>query len=115
MKQEASISNDKPNHILTFATPAAPDEVKARLPDADTIKRLLCRTRASYQPKDPETLQVLVIDNQWAQTVGENPTNFLHYGNELESDERVLVFATREHLPTVCHLVRLDIWTVLST
>jgi len=70
IKRQAPTSNDKPNQILTFAMAATPDQAKARLPDPDTIKKVQRRTIASHRPKDPQTLQTLVIDNQWAQTVG---------------------------------------------
>ena len=41
MKSTASTPNDKPNQILSFAAAAVPDEVQARLPAAETIKRVL--------------------------------------------------------------------------
>ena len=51
MKSSASTANDKPNQILTFAAAAAPNEVQARLPAAETIKRVLRRVRAHHRPK----------------------------------------------------------------
>ena len=103
-------SNDEPNQKLAFT--AAPDEVKARLSDADTIKRLLHRTRASHWPKDPQMLQALVIHNQGAQTAGDNSTNFLHYDNRPEADEHIIVFAIREHLR---HLSSCETWCMEGT
>jgi len=65
MKLQTSASNDKlPNQILIFATTVAPDEVQARLPDADTVKRVLRRTRPSNRPKDQQKLPELAIDKQ---------------------------------------------------
>ena len=81
MKSSASTANDKPNQILTFAAAAAPDEVQARLPAAETIKRVLRRVRAHHRPKDPNTLHELIIEGQWSQTSGEHPTTFLKYDN----------------------------------
>ena len=63
MKQEANSTNDRPNQILTFSTATSLDEVKARLPQPDTVKRVLRRARAQHMPKDPSSLQELTIPN----------------------------------------------------
>ena len=55
MKLSAQNSNDKPNQILTLTTAAVSDEVKARLPDAKTMKRVLRHTRSSHRPKTLKT------------------------------------------------------------
>ena len=68
MKQQANSSNDRPNQILTFSSATALDEVKARLPEPDTVMRVLCRARAQHRPKDPSSLQELTIPNHWSQT-----------------------------------------------
>ena len=38
MKQQSYTTNDRPNQILTFSTATALYEVKARLPQPDTVK-----------------------------------------------------------------------------
>ncbi|KAL8598429.1 hypothetical protein ACOMHN_032706 [Nucella lapillus] len=81
MKQKASTTNEKPNQIFTFTAAAASDEVQARLPAADSVKRVLRRARAAHRPKDPQTLEELIIDGQWSQTAAEQPANFLQYDN----------------------------------
>ncbi|KAL8560161.1 hypothetical protein ACOMHN_021656 [Nucella lapillus] len=81
MKQKASTTNEKPNQIFTFTAAAASDEVQARLPVADSVKRVLRRARAAHRPKDPQTLEELIIDGQWSQTAAEQPANFLQYDN----------------------------------
>ena len=63
MKQQANSTNDRPNQILTFSTATSLDEVKARLPQPDTVKRVLRRARAQHRPKDPSSLQELTIPN----------------------------------------------------
>ena len=50
MKQQAHTSNNRPNQILTFSTATARDEVKARLPEPDTVRRVLRRFRAQHIP-----------------------------------------------------------------
>lgn len=93
MKQQACTSNDRPNQILTFSTATARDEVKARLPQPDS-QESVSRARAQHRPKDPSSLQELTIPNHWSQTVGTNPTQFLHYDNGPEAEERVIIFST---------------------
>lgn len=112
MKEQACTTNDKPNQIFTFSTAAAPDEVKTRLPTADTVKRVLRRTRAAHRPKDPQRLQDLVIENQWTQTAGDAPTAFLHFDNGPDADERVVVFSTQDHLQ---RLASCDTWCMDGT
>ena len=98
MKSTAKTTNDKPNQIVTFATSTASDQVKARLPEADTLKRVLRRVRAAHRPKEPQTLQELSIQHPWTQTVGDNQTDFLLFDNGPHADERVIVFATEDHV-----------------
>lgn len=112
MKGKASTTNDKPNQIFTFTAATAPDEVKARLPAADTVKRVLRRVRAAHRPKDPQTLRELTINDQWSQTTGDHPTNFLKYDNGPDADERVIVFATESHLQ---RLASCDTWCMDGT
>ena len=80
MKTTASTANDNPNQILSFAAAAVPDEVQARLPAAEMIKRVLRRVRANHRPKDPNTLRELIIEGQWSQK----------YDNGPDADERVV-------------------------
>ena len=52
-KRVASTTNDKLHQIFTFFAATAPNEVKARLPAADTVNRVLRRVRSAHRPKDP--------------------------------------------------------------
>ena len=112
MKQEANSTNDKPNQILTFSTATALDEVKARLPQPDTVKRVLRRARAQHRPKDPSSLQELTIPNHWSQTVGPNTTQFLYYDNSHEAEECGIIFSTEDHLH---RLATCDTWCMDGT
>lgn len=107
MKRKATSSLDKPNQIFTFATASVADAVKARLPAADTCKRVLRRARASNRPKEPQSLQELTISGEWAVTAGDSPVQFLLYDSGPDSDERVIIFATEEHLQ---QLAAADTW-----
>ena len=68
MKSKASTTNDKPHQIFILSAATAPNEVKARLPAADTIKSVLRRVRSAHRPKYPQTVPELIINDQWGQT-----------------------------------------------
>ena len=53
MKQQACKTNNRPHKILTFSTATARDEVKVRLPQPDTVKRVLRHARAQHRQKNP--------------------------------------------------------------
>ena len=53
MESKASTTNDKPHQIFTFSAATDPNEVEARLPAADTAKRVLRRVRSAHRPKYP--------------------------------------------------------------
>ena len=98
MKEKAATTLDKPNQIFTFTNAEVPDEVKIRLPSADTCKRSIRRNRALHRPRDPQNLQELEINGEWTMTSGENPVRFLLHDSGTDSDERVIIFATEAHL-----------------
>ena len=98
MKSRAQTTRDKPNQLFTFALTEASDEVKTHLPQADTCKRVLRRARAAHCPADPQTLDELIIDGIWATTGGDNPLQFLLHDSGAGNDERVVIFASENHL-----------------
>ncbi len=65
IKQQTSTSDDESNRVLIFATVAAPDEEKARLPDTDTVKE--------YCIDHTDDAEALAIDHQWTLTAGKIP------------------------------------------
>ncbi|KAL8596216.1 hypothetical protein ACOMHN_021256 [Nucella lapillus] len=64
-----------------------------------TVKRVLRRARAAHRPKDPQTLEELIIDGQWSQTAAEQPANFLQYDNGPEGMTYLKDNAPDEALP----------------
>ena len=109
MKEKAATTLDKPNQIFIFTNAEVPDEVKIRLPSADTCKRSIRRNRALHRPRDPQNLQELEINGEWTMTSGENPVRFLLHDNGTDSDERVIIFATEAHLQ---ELARSEKWSM---
>ena len=75
MKQQANSTNDRPNQILTFSTATAIDEVKARLPQPDTVKRVL---RLNFRRIPP--LFPLHRWNMHEVTINPEPTMFVKTG-----------------------------------
>ena len=73
---------------------------------------MLRRTRVANRPKDPATLQELNIDGAWMLTTGDAPTRFLKFDNGQDADERVIVFATEQHL---LKLSSCDVWCMDGT
>ncbi|XP_076060312.1 uncharacterized protein LOC143036638 [Oratosquilla oratoria] len=104
MKRKAATTNDCPNQILSFTVAELPEEVKARMPKANSTKRALRRIRAEHRPRDPQSLQDLVITSDWASN--------LHYDNGQEPVERVIIFTTPRHLE---ELAACDGWCMDGT
>ncbi|XP_076068368.1 uncharacterized protein LOC143040817 [Oratosquilla oratoria] len=66
MKAQAKQSRSRPNQILTQALLQASTEVRANLGSVQTCKRDLQRQRRGRLPKDPASLQELVIPDESA-------------------------------------------------
>ena len=96
MKRHAESSRNELNHIFTFTSATVANEVKARMPSADTCKHVLRRARAKHQPPDLRTLQDLIISNEWCLIVGDNPETFLLYDNRVDAEEHMVIFSTKE-------------------
>ncbi|XP_076044781.1 uncharacterized protein LOC143027383 [Oratosquilla oratoria] len=104
MKRKATVTNDRPNQILSFTIADLDDEVKARMPRPETSKRVLRRVRSANRPRDPQSLQELDISGTWA-------SNLL-FDNGPEADERVIIFASPAHLEK---LIASDEWCMDGT
>ena len=75
MKQQANTTNDRQNQILTFSTATSLDEVKARLPQPDTVKRVL--RRACFLHMHEVTMADEPRTNMFHSLVGHShPTNW---------------------------------------
>ena len=112
MKNISGTSRGTPTQILVDTTATATTEIRAALGNPESVKRTLRRERAKYLPLNPQSLQDLVIENQWTTTGGDNPHNFLIYDNGAASLNRMIVFATDEGLT---HLARSDVWYMDGT
>jgi hypothetical protein len=98
MRRRAETSMDKPNQILATVVEQLPDAVSALLPSNDACRRTLRNIRAKHRPRDPASLDELVVTDEWMMTSGPNPRPFLLYDNGTDADERILIFTTDENL-----------------
>lgn len=72
----------------------------AVLPNLDTIKRTLRNHRRFNFPPDPTSLDdhEIMVDGSWAETAGDNPDDFLLYGNGRHGQNRMLIFSLSQCL-----------------
>ena len=111
VKNEAKVRNEITWRCVRWTNYSC-KAILQRLPEADTMKRVLRRVRAAHRPKDPRTLRELTIQDQYSQTVGENPSNFLHFDNGPDADEWVIVFSPQTHIR---RLASCDTWCMDGT
>ena len=97
MKDRAASTQDKPGQIYSQGVSECDAEVLALIPSADTCKRTLRNQRPT--PRVPTALQDLgELPNEFTQTLGPNPEQFLLYDNGPNRNNRILVFGTRQGL-----------------
>lgn len=107
MKAVAKRSRSRPNQILTQALLEASEEVRANIGNIHTCKRDLARQRRGCLPKDPATLQELVIPEEWTTTGGVDPRPFLIHDSGPGQRQRLVMYATEVQLR---HLGQSDTW-----
>jgi len=107
MKTLAKTTRDKPSQIFAQTTLAMETEAQAHFVSQEHCKRLIRHHQRVNQPRDPATLQELVISGEWASTGGPEPQPFLIYDNGPDSDNRIIVFAS---VQTLRLLARSDLW-----
>ena len=73
MKQQAKQSFDKPSQIMTQAMSQIDVVARVDRGREESIKRTLRNQRLGRIPPQPESLQDLVIDGEWALTTGPDP------------------------------------------
>jgi hypothetical protein len=112
MRERAAVSMDKPSQIVSTIAAQQRDDVNVRMQSRETTMRVLRNVRSRHRPRDPSSLDELIITGQWTQTTGENPKPFLTFDNGTDAEERILVFATEKHLQ---QLAMSDSWFMDGT
>ena len=105
IKSSSQISKEKSQSILSSKLSQAKNDVRAEVGRTESIKRSICRIQRGALPKEPKTLEELVIEGEWTKTSAADPMNFLVHDSGVGKRQRVIVFATDEVLR---HLVLAD-------
>lgn len=96
MQKDAAKGLSKPYALYAHGMTTLSAEDKAMFTDKSSTCRNLRRIRAVNYPKDPETLDGLKFEGQWA--MFDDEEHFLLHDNGAGSPNRVIVFATRTML-----------------
>ena len=105
MKSQAKQSRSRPNDIVSQALLNASEAVRANIGNIISCKRDLQCQRRGALPKDPGTLQELVIPDEWKLTGGPSPQPFLIH--DTGPEERLVVYSSVEQLQ---HLGQSNTW-----
>ena len=101
MKAEAKESRMRPNQLLSQTLLQTTDDVQANIGNLNTVKRDLQRQHGCL-PKDPASLQQLIIPDEWKLTGEAIPRTFLFHDTGSEERQRVVVYAAEEQLRLLC-------------
>ena len=107
IREKAKASRESTACLLATAIQEAPESVRLRLGNQESVKRNIRRQRQGSLPKDPVSLRELHVPEEWSTTGGEHPQPFLIHDSGPQSSNRVLVFAADNVLQ---HLASADKW-----
>ena len=107
MSDQAKTATSRPKQILASALSTVENDVRAAAGRQDTIKRTIRRHQRGKLPKDPPTLKELKIEDEWTQTAGPSPKNFLIHDSGSDASQRIIIFGTDEALR---HLALTSTW-----
>ena len=93
MKTLAKSTRDKPGQIYAQTALTMETEAQDHFVSQKHCKRLIRHHQCANQPRDPTSLQELVISGEWASTGGPEPQPFLIYDNGPDSDNLIIAFA----------------------
>ena len=110
IREKAKASRESTACLLATAIQEAPESVRLRLGNQESVKRNIRRQRQGSLPKDPVSLRELHVPEEWSTTGGEHPQPFLIHDSGPQSSNRVLVFAADNVLQ---HLASADKWMVI--
>ena len=94
MKARATSSRDKPGVIYAEALQSLSEGARSTMTAASSVKRTLRNYKTVHHPRQAQTLSELSIDGDWATTGGTDKKPFKVYDNGVDSDARLIVFAT---------------------
>jgi hypothetical protein len=106
MKTSIETSQSTPSQVMASEFLSASAEVRIAAGRLDTIRRTLRRQKRGAMPEEPKSTALLHLDDTWQTTGGANPRQFLIYDNGTASENRILVFASREQLRQLAYAER---------
>ena len=93
MKRDARHTHTTTNNIITTNIGGMHEEVLAKLPHIDTIRRDVRRQRAVNRPY-PEIPESTLFEISYPYNIRSTGEQFVHYDNR--KDDRLIIFETRE-------------------
>ena len=93
MKRDARHTDTTTNNIITTNIGGMHEEVLAKLPRIDKIRRDVRRQRAVNRPY-PEIPESTLFEISYPYNIRSTGEQFVHYGNR--KDDRLIIFETRE-------------------
>ena len=94
ISDQAKAATSRPKQILISVLTTVDNEAHAAVGRQDTIKRTIRHHQRGKLPKDPSKLKELNIEDEWAQTSGPSPKNFLIHDSGSGTSERTIIFGT---------------------
>jgi len=97
MKTRATSSRDKPG-VIYEALQTLSEGTRCSMTAASSVKRALRNYKTVHHPPQGQSLSELTIDGDWATTGGTDKKPFMVYDNGVDSQARLIVFATEKCL-----------------
>ena len=94
LKTKAVNSSIPPAAIYAEVIAESDEGTRMFLPEESNLKRSIRRNRQPIHPPEPNTLQELTINGDYALTKGAVPQRFLLYDNGRGARNRIIAFAT---------------------
>jgi hypothetical protein len=112
MKSIAYQSRGNTSQVLADSLEKMSEEGRLAMGNYDSIKRQIQRSRQTGRPKDPNSLEELIIPEEWTTTGEESKKPFLIYDNGHEEQNRIIIFSTQECMQL---LSKSNIWFMDGT
>lgn len=90
-KEKAKECRGSTGQLLVDGIASSSQECRMSLGESGSLKRYIRRYVHEGRPKDPDSLEELIIDGDWKLTDGER---FLIYDNGPNSNNRIIIFGT---------------------
>ena len=107
LRQRAVEAERNPAAMINATRSGVSDDARLFLSTDDAMKKMIRRMRAKNNPPIPDNLEDLVISDEWAETLGDDPERFLLYDNGSDAQSRIILFAS----PSALHkLASSTVW-----